>query len=68
MAATLDRLDADIQRLTLAEQLWLMERLARHIRKQITHDQTESQIAEMAADPEIQRELRQIRSESGETE
>ena len=60
---TLDRLDSDIQSLTLSEQVWLLERLAHHIREQTTHREIEDQLISMAADPDVQRELRAIEDE-----
>jgi hypothetical protein len=61
----LERLDTDIQRLTLPEQVWLMERLAQSIRANTMREQQilESQIEEMAADPDIQREMALIQAE-----
>lgn len=58
--ASLERIEADIRHLTLDEQLWLMERLVRSIREQTQRQESsvESALARMAADPEIQRELR----------
>jgi hypothetical protein len=66
----LDRLNADIQRLTLAEQVWLMERLVQSIRVKTMRQQhvIENQLAAMAADPEIQREISQIQTEFAGTE
>ena len=68
--STLDRLDSDIQHLTLSEQLWLMERLAQYIRTKSRHQQQmiENQLALMAADPDIQREIHLIQSEFTDTE
>jgi hypothetical protein len=55
--ATVERIEADIRQLSLADQLWLMERLAQYIRRSTiqTHPALESQLAAMANDPEIQR-------------
>ncbi len=66
----LERLDADIERLSLTEQLWLMERLARRIRAQVhpVLDGTESDLMAMASDPALQREVRQIEAEFARTE
>lgn len=66
----LERLDADIERLSLTEQLWLMERLARRIRAQMhpVLDVTESDLMAMASDPAIQQEVRQIEAEFALTE
>jgi hypothetical protein len=67
---TLERIDADIAQLSLAEQLWLMERLAQRIRTRTLQMPTvqESELAEMAQDPAIQRELQQINAEFAGTE
>lgn len=63
--AGLERIEADIRHLTLDEQLWLMERLARSIREQTQRQGSsiENELARMAADLEIQRELRLIEAE-----
>jgi len=67
---TLERIEADIAQLSLAEQLWLMERLARRIRTCTLQMPTvrESELAGMAQDPAIQRELQQINAEFAVTE
>ena len=67
---TLDRIEADISQLPLSEQLWLMERLAHRIRQRTLPAQPDfdSQLAAMASDPDIQRELRQIEAEFGGAE
>jgi hypothetical protein len=67
---TLERIEAEIAHLPLAEQLWLMERLAHRIR---THTLQmpmvwERELAEMAQDPAIQQELQQINAEFAVTE
>jgi hypothetical protein len=49
-----------IVQLPLGEQLWLLEQLARRIRENLSQPTWESQLLAMAADPEIQNELRQI--------
>jgi hypothetical protein len=61
-AATLERIAADIDQLSLTDQLWLMERLAHRIRESAlgTPPIDEHDLAAMAHDPDIQRELRQI--------
>ena len=63
--ASLERIEADIRHLTLDEQLWLMERLVRSIREQTQRQESsvENELARMAADPEVQRELRLIEVE-----
>jgi hypothetical protein len=67
---TLERIEGDIAQLSLAEQLWLMERLAHRIRTRTLQRSIvqESELAEMARDPAIQRELQQINAEFAVTE
>ncbi|BBL76071.1 hypothetical protein [Methylomagnum ishizawai] len=53
-----------IRQFPIAEQLWLVERVAQHIREQLAAESSlEAQLAAMAADPNIQRELREIEKE-----
>ena len=68
--AVLDRIEADIDQLSLSEQLWLMERLAHRIRQHALPAaiDIESDLAAMANDPDIQRELRQIEHEFAPTD
>lgn len=60
---------AEIERqfglLPLDEQLWLLERLVRGLRQHVPGKQAglDQDLAAMAADPEIQRELRAIEEE-----
>jgi hypothetical protein len=63
--AILSQIEDTFNRLSLSEQLGLIERLVRHV-----HEQTERQsadlnarLAEMAADPQIQAELAKIEGE-----
>jgi len=67
---TIERLEADISQLSLSDQLLLIERLAQHIRQRGLPDQAafENQLAVMANDPDIQRELREIEREFARTE
>lgn len=67
---TLQRLEMDIQRLSLYEQGWLLERLAHYIRTGAARQQQwiESQLTAMAADPDIRREIDQIQTEFSDTE
>ena len=67
---TLERIEADIAHLSLDEQLWLMERLVHRIRQHALHPLVieESDLAAMAADPDIQREMQQIAAEFAVTE
>ena len=61
----LERIEADIDRLSLAEQLCLKERLAQRIREHMLRTPLvkESDLVAMANDPAIQRELHQINAE-----
>ncbi len=65
---TLERIEADIEQLSLGDQLCLMERLARRIRSRRTLAVEERDLAAMANDPTIQRELGQIDAEFAPTE
>lgn len=62
---TLERIAADIDRLSLTDQLWLMERLAHRIRESALHTSqiSDTALAAMAYDPDIQRELQQINAD-----
>ncbi len=62
------RLEAAIEQLPVTDQLWLMERLARRIREQSVHPPDPRELEEMANDPAIQRELREIEAEFAMTE
>ncbi len=73
---SVQRIEADIRQLPLADQLYLMERLARRIREQAvpssseppSETEKERLIAAMAQDPDVQRELRSINAEFAGTE
>jgi hypothetical protein len=55
---TLSQIEDTIYELSLDEQLWLIERLAQHIRNAIAvQSNIEAQLTAMANDPEIQNEL-----------
>jgi hypothetical protein len=57
----LSRLEREITQLAQDEQLWLIERLAHRLQRTGTRQsEGESELAAMAADPEIIRELRAI--------
>jgi hypothetical protein len=64
-SSTLARIEADINRLSLAEQTLLLERLAQLIRKAATVGERnwEAQLAAMANDPQIQQEILRIEAE-----
>ena len=62
--SVLSQIEERIHQLSLVEQLWLIERLAQRLRAQLsTHNTFEDALTAMAADPEIQRELRCIEEE-----
>ena len=65
----LSELEENISRLSLDEQLLLIERVSHRIRENIS-DKTgdDAQLSEMAADPKIQRELEKINNEFSSTE
>lgn len=69
-AATIERLEADIRQLSLADQLLLMERLVHTIRQRTVSPQAtvDDQLMAMASDPEIQREIHLIEMEFAGTE
>jgi hypothetical protein len=57
----LSQIEESINRLSLDEQLWLMEQLAHRIRENTLKQSVwDNQLAAMAADPEIQNELQKI--------
>ncbi len=59
--ATLSRIEERIYQLPLDEQLWLIERLAQKIRNSVLlRSNFETQLADMADDPEISKELQMI--------
>ena len=66
----LDRLESAIDQLSVMEQLWLLERLARRIRSHIPPrpSMLGSELQAMAQDPAIQRELIEIESDFAITE
>ena len=66
----LTQMEERISQLSRDEQLWLIERLAHRLRENIAHTEgiRASQIAAMAADPQIQNELREIEKEFAATE
>ena len=57
----LSQIEENIYQLSLAEQLWLIERVAQRIReKLVAQNALDQQLAAMAADQEMQHELRSI--------
>lgn len=65
MSADLIHLEAAIDRLPFSDQLWLMGRLARRLRERSgpAPNPHEQELEEMAKDPAIQSELREIAAE-----
>jgi len=60
----LTQIQENINRLSSNEQLWLIEWLAHRVREKTSAQSVwASQLADMAADPEIQSELRKIDAE-----
>lgn len=67
--SVLSQIEESIGLLSLDEQLWLIEQLARRIRENTFRQNSfENQLAAMAADPEIQSELQKIDEEFAGTE
>ena len=58
-------IEKQIKELSPKEQLWLIERLVHNLRESILKNQNilEKQLADMASDPEIQKELKKIEKE-----
>jgi hypothetical protein len=65
MSAVLQEIEERLPELSFKEQLLLLERLARALRegRQPSGFASGNQLAAMAADPDIQREIREIESE-----
>jgi hypothetical protein len=62
--AALSQIEESIAQLSLAEQLWLIERVAQRLRDTLDAQSAfDQQLAAMAADQEIQQELRSIEEE-----
>jgi hypothetical protein len=62
--SALSQIEENIYQLSLAEQLWLIERVAQRIReKLVAQSALDQQLAVMAADQEMQQELRSIEEE-----
>jgi len=71
-STVLIQIERTISHLSHDEQLWLIEQLAHNLQKvesdAVEQTAFESQLAEMATDPEIQAELREIDREFAVTE
>jgi hypothetical protein len=62
--AALSQIEERIAQLSLVEQLWLIERVAQRLRDTLDAQSAfDQQLAAMAADQEIQQELRRIEEE-----
>ena len=62
--SALSQIEESIDQLPLAEQLWLIERVAQRLRDTLDAQSAfDPQLAAMAADQEIQQELRRIEEE-----
>jgi hypothetical protein len=67
--AVLSEIETEFARLSPEAQLALLERLVHRVRVTVAGGDTwEADLAAMAADPELQRELRSISAEFGVTE
>ena len=65
----LSQIEEHIAQLSLDEQLWLIARVAQRLRAQlVAQSPLDAQLAAMAADPEIQNELRAIAEEFASAE
>ena len=64
-ASSIERIEIEISQLALPDQLWLLERLIQRIRRRTlqTQPSLEGQLAAMAQDPHMQRELKAIEAE-----
>ena len=60
----LSKITDKIKQLSLSEQLWLLEQIVYFIRESTSNGKLlDNQLADMAADPEIQHELKMIKDE-----
>jgi hypothetical protein len=66
--AALTELERTIQQLSHDERLWLLERLIQGLRRGSKSGDVDALLAQMAADPEIRRELAAIEAEFAPTE
>lgn len=66
----IERMEIEISQLALPDQLWLLERLIQRIRKRTlqTRPALDAQLAAMAYDPNMRRELKAIDAEFAATE
>ncbi len=64
-ATALSDIESRLGELSRTEQLALLERLARQVRRETRHELLQSELAAMATDPEIQRENVLINADLG---
>jgi len=57
------QLEQQIRKLSTEEQFWVLERVVHQLRNKTSRSNLEVELAAMAADPEIQRELQKINEE-----
>jgi len=62
-SSVLQTIEKQLPKLSHNEQLWLIEQLAKHLRKQPPPPNFEADLIAMANDPEIQAENRRIAEE-----
>ena len=67
-SSVLESIENQLPQLSHDEQLWLIERLAKRLRKKPPPANFEADLAAMANDPQIQQELRAIEAEFAVTE
>lgn len=69
-ASLIKRIETGINQLRLPDQLWLLERLIQRIRKRTMamRPSWDAQLAALAHDPDLQRELKEIAAEFAVTE
>ena len=67
-SSTLSQIEENIERLSPHEQMCLAERIFRRLKRNVAQRDVEERLAAMAADPEIQNELRAIDREFAASE
>jgi hypothetical protein len=67
-SAALQMIETQLPLLSSDEQLLLIERLVRQLRRRRITPEMEAELVEMANDPQIQKELREINEEFAVTE
>ena len=67
-STVLDGIRTQLDQLSQEEQLWLIEQLAHRLRGHSRQSSLQAELAEMASDPAMQREIREISEEFRPTE